>query len=219
MFSIMENVRPAGHKSRKKHRKDKGVEKMSFLSRRSNSLSKQSIKSFGAVIPKSWKDSFQKKDHVNTQRERKGSNGELSTEESAPGVLKLFGTSVIPGTQYKSVLATQTSSAQELVKEALERYGIPKGDSRQYALCDVIGIKKEEGTADKPAGSPVEAQTWTEECVRVIGDDERPLTLQLFWKPTEGFSRRFEIRKRYEIISVNSHQMFSKHHDSYHKNP
>ncbi|KAG7999388.1 Ras-associating and dilute domain-containing protein, partial [Nibea albiflora] len=43
---------------------------------------------------------------------------ELSTQSSAPGVLKIFGDEICAGANYKSVLATPRSSAQELVKEA-----------------------------------------------------------------------------------------------------
>nr|XP_009934834.1 PREDICTED: ras-associating and dilute domain-containing protein [Opisthocomus hoazin] len=64
---------------------------------------------------------------------------ELSTQLSAPGVLKIFGGNICAGTNYKSVLATGSSGAQELVKEALERYGLSQLSAGQYALCDVIG--------------------------------------------------------------------------------
>lgn len=40
---------------------------------------------------------------------------------SVPGVLKIFGSDICQGTNYKSVLATTQSRAKELVKEALER--------------------------------------------------------------------------------------------------
>ncbi|GCB80404.1 hypothetical protein scyTo_0016191 [Scyliorhinus torazame] len=46
---------------------------------------------------------------------------ELSTQVTAPGVLKIFGDEICAGANYKSVLATPCSSALELVKEALER--------------------------------------------------------------------------------------------------
>lgn len=46
---------------------------------------------------------------------------ELSNHVTAPGILKIFGTEICEGTNYKSVLATTHSSARELVKEALER--------------------------------------------------------------------------------------------------
>lgn len=50
---------------------------------------------------------------------------ELSTDESSPGVLKIFGDKILPGVEYKSVLASKRSTASELVKQALERYGLP----------------------------------------------------------------------------------------------
>lgn len=46
---------------------------------------------------------------------------ELSSQLSVPGILKIFGSDICQGTNYKSVLATTQSSAKELVKEALER--------------------------------------------------------------------------------------------------
>lgn len=46
---------------------------------------------------------------------------ELSNNITAPGILKIFGTEICEGANYKSVLATTHSSAKELVKEALAR--------------------------------------------------------------------------------------------------
>ncbi|KAM6249748.1 ras-associating and dilute domain-containing protein isoform 2-T2 [Porphyrio hochstetteri] len=112
---------------------------------------------------------------------------ELSTQLSAPGVLKIFGGNICAGTNYKSVLATGSSSTGELVKEALERYGLSQLSAGQYALCDVIG--KFEGP-DK---------CWQTEGLRVLGDHEKPLLIQDLWKPREGFARRLELHKRAEL--------------------
>ncbi|NXN22130.1 RADIL protein, partial [Nycticryphes semicollaris] len=112
---------------------------------------------------------------------------ELSTQLSAPGVLKIFGGNICAGTNYKSVLATGSSGARELVKEALERYGLSQLSAGQYALCDVIG--KFEGPEKR----------WQTEGLRVLGDHEKPLLIQDLWKPREGFSRRLELRKRAEV--------------------
>ncbi|ELW69910.1 Ras-associating and dilute domain-containing protein [Tupaia chinensis] len=112
---------------------------------------------------------------------------ELSTQLSAPGVLKVFGDSVSTGTHYKSVLATGASSAQELVKEALERYALDPACARQYVLCDVVG---------QAGGS---GQRWQAQCFRVFGDNEKPLLIQELWKPREGLSRRFELRKKSDV--------------------
>ncbi|KAL1768561.1 ras-associating and dilute domain-containing protein isoform X1 [Sigmodon hispidus] len=112
---------------------------------------------------------------------------ELSTQLSAPGVLKVFGDSVCTGTHYKSVLATGTSSAQELVKEALERYALDPECASQYVLCDVVGQAGDSG------------QRWQAQCFRVFGDNEKPLLIQELWKPREGLSRRFELRKRSDV--------------------
>ncbi|XP_021564324.1 ras-associating and dilute domain-containing protein [Carlito syrichta] len=112
---------------------------------------------------------------------------ELSTQLSAPGVLKVFGDGVCTGTHYKSVLATGTSSARELVREALERYALDPAHAGHYVLCDVVG----------QTGSP--GQRWQAQCFRVFGDSEKPLLIQELWKPREGLSRRFELRKRSDV--------------------
>lgn len=112
---------------------------------------------------------------------------ELSTQLSAPGVLKIFGGNICAGTNYKSVLATGSSGARELVKEALERYGLSQLGAGHYALCDVIG--RFEGPEKR----------WHTEGLRVLGDHEKPLLIQDLWKPREGFSRRLELRRRAEV--------------------
>ncbi|RXN19001.1 ras-associating and dilute domain-containing isoform X1 [Labeo rohita] len=112
---------------------------------------------------------------------------ELSTQSSAPGVLKIFGDEISAGANYKSVLATPRSSAQELIKEALERYSLNKASACSYVLCDVIG--RFEGPDRR----------WRTECLRALGNNEKPLLLQDLWKPKEGYSRRFELRRRAEV--------------------
>uniref|UniRef100_A0A3B4UAV2 Ras-associating and dilute domain-containing protein-like n=1 Tax=Seriola dumerili TaxID=41447 RepID=A0A3B4UAV2_SERDU len=107
---------------------------------------------------------------------------ELSNQISAPGILKIFGNEICEGAHYKSVLATTHSSAKELVKEALERYGLGKEEAESYVLCDAIGSISE--------------HQWRTEGFRVVGDNEKPLLLQSLWKPREGLARRFEIQRR-----------------------
>ncbi|XP_056326003.1 ras-associating and dilute domain-containing protein [Danio aesculapii] len=107
---------------------------------------------------------------------------ELSNHITAPGILKIFGTEICEGANYKSVLATTHSSARELVKEALARYSVSKADAGEYVLCDVIGC--------------VVNHSWRTECVRALGENEKPLLLQSLWKPREGFARRFEIQRK-----------------------
>lgn len=112
---------------------------------------------------------------------------ELSTQLSAPGILKIFGGNICAGTNYKSVLVTGSSGARELVKEALERYGLSQLLAGQYALCDVIG--RFQGPEKQ----------WHTEGLRVLADHEKPLLIQDLWKPREGFSRRLELRRRAEV--------------------
>ncbi|KAK2885070.1 ras-associating and dilute domain-containing protein-like isoform X2 [Channa argus] len=107
---------------------------------------------------------------------------ELSNQITAPGILKIFGNEICEGAHYKSVLATTHSSAKELVKEALERYGLGKEEAESYVLCDTIGSIGE--------------HQWKTEGFRVVGDNEKPLLLQSLWKPRDGLARRFEIQRR-----------------------
>ncbi|XP_071796754.1 ras-associating and dilute domain-containing protein-like isoform X2 [Asterias amurensis] len=130
---------------------------------------------------------------------------ELSTEETAPGLLKVFGDQICPNATYKSVLASGQSSAVELVKVVLERYSLPVDTYGEYVLCDVIGtLKINPEKASRVLGITDECeekQEWITECMRVMGNDERPLTVKSFWKPEEGFARKFEIRRRADIAS------------------
>ncbi|KAE8593513.1 hypothetical protein XENTR_v10019169 [Xenopus tropicalis] len=112
---------------------------------------------------------------------------ELSSQKNLPGILKIFGDDISSGTNYKSVLATPRSSAEELVKEALERYAVADSETEVFVLCDVVG---------RFVGLEGE---WKMEYLRVVGDNERPLVLQEMWKPKTGFSRRFEIRRKQEV--------------------
>ncbi|KAM4525789.1 ras-associating and dilute domain-containing protein [Fundulus diaphanus] len=110
---------------------------------------------------------------------------ELSNQITAPGILKIFGNEICEGAHYKSVLATMHSNAKELVKEALDRYGLRKEESESYVLCDTIGS--------------IDNHQWRTEGFRVVGDHEKPLLLQSLWKPREGLARRFEIQRKSSI--------------------
>uniref|UniRef100_A0A8C8DQ47 Uncharacterized protein n=1 Tax=Oryzias sinensis TaxID=183150 RepID=A0A8C8DQ47_9TELE len=116
------------------------------------------------------------------QTRKEDDPAELSSQITAPGILKIFGNEICEGAHYKSVLATTHFSAKELVKEALDRYGLSKREADAYVLCDTIGS--------------IHSRQWRTEAFRVVGDHEKPLVLQSLWKPREGLARRFEIQKR-----------------------
>ncbi|XP_061433143.1 ras-associating and dilute domain-containing protein-like [Lethenteron reissneri] len=123
---------------------------------------------------------------------------ELSTQVTAPGVLKIFGGEISAGANYKSVLATPASSAQELVKEALERYGLERSLAGDYVLCEAVGRTTAgadgigggggdgaAATGEASTGAPGGGEPWRAECLRAIADYEKPLLLQALWKPRE----------------------------------
>lgn len=140
---------------------------------------------------------------------------ELSTDNNTPGVLRIFGDSVRPGTHYKSVLATIGSTACELVKEALSRYNILEQKTGEYLLCEVIGKFDEcsvrsaqtkstecrnKPNGDGNKGPDLDLENWNSEYVRIIDEHDRPLLLQELWKPMEGYARRFEIRRKDDVL-------------------
>ena len=126
---------------------------------------------------------------------------ELSTDEYAPGVLKIFGETVLPGVQYKSVLASCRSTALELVKQALERFGLPAQNYGKFVLCDVVGkYAKEGGELDDDDATSCEK--WERIYARVLSDNDKPLLMQKFWKPLDGCSRRYELHKRTQLIDL-----------------
>ncbi|XP_054866061.1 ras-associating and dilute domain-containing protein isoform X2 [Amphiprion ocellaris] len=174
----------------------------------SKSRLKRQSKTFTQVLYRtlSYRDRVPAESGTNTRGDRRSTTepperpaddpAELSTQSSAPGVLKIFGDEICAGANYKSVLATPRSSAQELVKEALERYSLNKDAAHCYVLCDVIG-RLEEGDGIGGGG-------WRTECLRALGDNEKPLLLQELWKPREGHARRFELRRRAEVEELNA---------------
>ena len=137
---------------------------------------------------------------------------ELSTYKLAPGILKIFGDHVSKGSNYKAVRASTISTSQEVVKMALERYGLEARNPKDFVLCDVVGhfSSPDASSSNKKKGSKKEKQDydtekeepkWITEYVRAINDNEKPLVLQSLWKPTNGRSRRFELRKRLDVES------------------
>ncbi|NWZ88556.1 RAIN protein, partial [Poecile atricapillus] len=54
--------------------------------------------------------------------------GAAPSPQQPPCILKIFGGAISRGANYKSVLATPRSSARQLVREALERYGLNPDD-------------------------------------------------------------------------------------------
>ncbi|XP_047435250.1 ras-associating and dilute domain-containing protein isoform X2 [Mugil cephalus] len=182
----------------------------------SKSRLKRQSRTFTQVLYRtlSYRDRVPAETGTNTRGERRTATepperpaddpAELSTQSSAPGVLKIFGDEICAGANYKSVLATPRSSAQELVKEALERYSLNKEAASSYVLCDVIG-RLEGGGGNGGGGiGGGGGGGWRTECLRALGDNEKPLLLQELWKPREGHARRFELRRRAEVEELNA---------------
>ena len=86
-------------------------------------------------------------------------NSELSSDANLPGILKIFGDHVSPGANYKSVMATTNSTAKELVKIALERYGLSRQEACYHVLCEVVGkFKENNNSKGNPKGLKIKAK-------------------------------------------------------------
>ena len=126
---------------------------------------------------------------------------ELSTDQYTPGVLKVFGETILPGVQYKSVLASCRSTAQELVKQALERFGLPACENVRFVLCDVVGrYENDFNDINSEAVDDVYISgKWERIFSRALSDRDKPLLLQKFWRPIDGYSRRYELHERVKV--------------------
>ena len=70
---------------------------------------------------------------------KKLDNIELSTTKLLPGVVKIFGDYVSQGSNYKCVRVDHSSTAQQVVRIALQRFNLEHLDPKDYVICDVIG--------------------------------------------------------------------------------
>lgn len=195
VFFEQDNDPPVLEKRKSSKKKDKTDKK-----KKSKSTSR--TKSFSKMVRGNKKKADEKDPTAQT---------ELSTYKLAPGILKIFGDHVLKTSNYKAVRASTISTSQEVVRMALERYGLEDHDAKDYVLCDVVGHfstseastpgKKRGSKKEKPDENDEEEPKWITEYVRAISDNEKPLVLQSLWKPTNGRARRFELRKRVEIES------------------
>ncbi|XP_033100429.1 ras-associating and dilute domain-containing protein-like isoform X2 [Anneissia japonica] len=135
---------------------------------------------------------------------------ELSFDECTPGIIKVFGEEISTGATYKSVLASEESTAEGIIKEVLDRYSLPKDASEEYVLCEVVGRLNTQRAVGKGQKKVVfDERDWEMGCLRVVENNEKPLLLQGFWKPCEGCARRFEIRRRSRIIATSQDNVTS----------
>ena len=186
------------------NRKDRKKKGKSEKKKKPKSLSTSRTKSFSMMVRGNKKKDVQDSTALT----------ELSTYKLAPGILKIFGDHVSKGSNYKAVRASTISTSQEVVKMALERYGLEACNPKDFILCDVVGhfTTSDSAASGKKKGSKKEKHEfgaeqeqeepkWITEYVRAINDNEKPLVLQSLWKPTNGRSRRFELRKRLDVES------------------
>ena len=151
--------------------------------------------------PRKVKKANRTKSFIQMVRKKKGADTtedtELSTYRQVPGILKVYGDRVSPGSNYKTVRVSTISTAKEVVKQALEKYAIEDSVPSKFVLCDVVGhFKVDKG--EKEEKDYEEAQ-WITEYLRVVSDNERPLVVQSLWKPAAGRLRRFELIEKSQL--------------------
>ena len=120
---------------------------------------------------------------------------------------------------YKSVLISEHSTTAEVVKQALERYGMKHADPTEFALYEVTGrweaaVNTLEESIERTLSAPVTplspgntldkpittAGPAYEEFVvyytRELGQDEQPYNVQSFHHAPPGYTRRFEMKSK-----------------------
>ena len=116
-------------------------------------------------------------------------------------LLQVYGASLGKASIYKSVLISELSTTVEVIKEALERYDISPSNVGEYCLCDVVGKYEDVATVDdnrlntsfNNSGS-INEGGFSVYHMRVLRDNECPITVEQYWAPPSGYDRRFELR-------------------------
>ena len=120
---------------------------------------------------------------------------------------------------YKSVLVSVSSTARDVIKQSLERYGMKFVSPDNFLLFEVIGKWEEvTETTESDLGKSLQVDTSADggssnskqqllkparafeefvECyTRKLDYDERPYDVQFFHEPPNGYTRRFELRSK-----------------------
>ena len=107
-------------------------------------------------------------------------------------------TIVATGQVYKSVLVSRDALTGEVIRQALDRYGITEKPGK-YILADTIGI-------DVPSpGNPTGERNdfvFKRLYTRSIHKDERPVIINEFWTPAEKCIRRFELMSKEHLSQL-----------------
>ena len=138
-----------------------------------------------------------------------------------PTVLHIHYSNAKGAQLYKSVLVSEKSSTQEVIKQALDRYGMKSADPTEFLLMEVTGrwetmasssletgLEQGLGALVTPLspGNPLDGKTISmpafEEFVichkRALTENERPYNIQFYHQPPPGYTRRFELKSKYD---------------------
>lgn len=137
---------------------------------------------------------------------------EMDRRFSMPTVFHVYFSHAKNAQLYKSILISEHSTSPEVVKLALERYGMIFVNPREYAIYEVVGkwetmiSSPEENSPQLPGSNKVRSPPVMEEFVihytREIGPKEKPYSVQTYSAMPCGYKRRFELRVREEGESV-----------------
>ena len=138
-----------------------------------------------------------------------------------PTVLHIHYSNAKNAQLYKSVLVSEKSSTQEVIKQALDRYGMKFADPTEFLLMEVTGrwetmasnsletgLEQGLGALVTPLspGNPLDGKAISmpafEEFVichtRALTENERPYNVQFYHQPPSGYTRRFELKSKYD---------------------
>ncbi|CAD5111067.1 DgyrCDS417 [Dimorphilus gyrociliatus] len=84
--------------------------------------------------------------------------------------------------EYRDIEVEESSSVDDVVKIALNKFGIPEYEVSRYELRDVIG--------------KYNTERWIEEYGKLLHSNEKPVSMEQFIRPSKGYMRRFELKKK-----------------------
>ncbi|XP_071815266.1 ras-associating and dilute domain-containing protein-like isoform X3 [Apostichopus japonicus] len=148
------------------------------------------------------------------KRQAEHGRGPAGSSDQDEGLFKLHANFPESGCTCRRVFVDKFSKAEDVVRDFLDLSSVSYDSYDDFVLCDVVGWYHSvaNGNSAKTAGETKLMRRasvgWKEECFRTLDDKEHPLVVQSLWVPGSGRSRRFEIRRKTDIVQENGELAF-----------
>lgn len=201
---------PVGPNPKYQHGRQKSDSSGSIGSRKkSDASSRKSAASNAANLAQSSAANARSMENLSkagkTLKKKKKAGGTMSSSVSnmlaiddAKEYITIHGDRSDIGTDHVAIPIDGAMTVRDIVADVLEECEISLARVDDYCLCDVIGRECE--------------GLWLTDYARDMNDTEKPLLLISMMKPSEGLSRRFEIRHIAKDDDAGSHGGVSSHH-------